>query len=109
MPNYEIKFFRGDYHETKFKFKTYTGPVDKIYFTVRDEERIVRMTKQSDNGIKKEGEYYVIVFEPEDTNNLPFGLVMVYDIEIMVNGKPFTIAKDKFTIDEDVTRPTEEV
>lgn len=109
MGKFEIKFFRGDDHETKFKFTKYNGPVDKMYFTVRDEERIVRMTKQLDNGITKDGEYYVITFVPDDTNSLPFGLIMLYDIEIIVNGKTYTIAKDMFTVDEDVTRPTEEV
>lgn len=105
----EIKFFRGDYHQTKFKFKTYKGPIDKMYFTVKCEERVVRIAKKLDDGITKDGDYYVITFEPEDTNNLPGGITMVYDIEIFVNDKPFTICKDKFTIDEDVTRPSEEV
>lgn len=104
-----IQFFRGNYHQVKFKFKSYTGDVNKIYFTVKCEERLVRIAKNLDNGITKDGEWYVITFLPEDTNDLSIGLDMIYDIEILINDKPFTIAKGAFVLEEDITRPTEEV
>lgn len=105
----EIKFFRGDDHLVKFKFKTYTGPIDKIYFTVKDENREVRLHKWLGNGISKEDDYYVITFIPKDTDDLPYWLKLTYDIQIEIEGKKYTIAKDKFTLEEDITRPAEEV
>ena len=105
----EIKFFRGDYHEVKFKFKSYTGDVNKVYFTVKCEERLVRIAKSLDKGITKDGEWFIITFLPDDTNNLSIGLDMIYDIQIIINDKPLTIAKGAFVLEEDVTRPAEEV
>ena len=106
----EIKFFRGNFHQTKFKFKNFTKNLDKVYFTVRCENRELRLAKRLGAGIEKEGEYYVITFKPDDTNDIPCWLKMTYDIEIFVDkDKPLTVAKDRFILEEENTRPTEEV
>ena len=104
-----INFMRGDNHQVKFKFKTFTGSIDKMYFTVKCERKIVRVAKKLNEGIELVDGYYVITFVPEDTNELMCGIDMIYDIEIIVNGEKYTIAKDKFILEEDVTTPAEEV
>ena len=105
----EIKFFRGDDHLVRFRFTKYKGPIEKMYFTVKDNLRNVILTKYLDNGITKEDDWYVITFIPSDTDNLPFWDELTYDIQIIVNGKKHTIKKDVFNLEEDITRPAEEV
>ena len=106
----EIKFFRGNFHQTKFKFKNFNKELSRVYFTVRCENRELRIAKSLGNGIEKQDEYYVITFKPEDTNDIPCWLDMTYDIEIFLDKeKPFTVAKDRFILEEENTRPTEEV
>lgn len=106
----EIKFFRGNYHQIRFKFKTYTGTPEKIYLTVRCEKGYKQLHKRLGNGIELVDDWYVITFLPEDTNDIDCSLDMTYDIEIVVdNKKPFTIKKDKFTLLEENTRPEDEV
>ena len=107
--NLEIKFMRGDNHYIQFKFKDFLQEVDFVYFTVRDNLDRVILTKKSGDGIEYDGEYYVISILPEDTNKLnKFLDKMVYDIEIMIAGEKFTVAKDRFIIEKDVTTPSEE-
>ena len=99
----DIKFFRGDFHQTKFRFKSYKGPIDKMYFTVKDSNRQVQLTKKLNDGITKEGDWYIITFLPEDTNELPYWLDMIYDIEIFIGEtKPITVVKAAFDLEEDV-------
>lgn len=107
--NYKIKFFRGDDHKVAFTFTKYNGPIDKMYFTVKDEARKVMLQKTLDNGITKDGDSYIVTFKPSDTDKMDFWLKMIYDIEIIVNGSKHTIAKDEFILEEDITTPAEEV
>lgn len=107
-----IEFFRGDNHQVKFKFKSYTGQVDKMYFTARDKNREVKITKSLGNGITKEGEYYIINFTPSDTNifeQIIDRLVLIYDIEVIIADETYTIAKDKIILEEDITKAEQEV
>lgn len=105
----KIKFFRGNDHEVKFKFKTFTGTVDKMYLTTRCEKRIARLRKSLGNGITKDDEWYTVTFVPADTNDIDCSLKMTYDIEIIVNGKTYTVKKDRFILLEENTRPEDEV
>lgn len=105
----KISFFRGDDHQVQFKLKNFTATIEKMFFTVKCKEKILRIQKKLNDGIEFDGEYYVISFVPEDTNNLGCYLKMVYDIQIEVGGKKITIIKDEFEILEDVTTPKEEV
>ena len=110
-----MEMIRGD--EFKFKFKrqtrdgqTITERPQKMYITFKygDEKKEI-FQKTLDNGITFDGEYYHVVIEPEDTNNLPFGTI-VYDIEIIKeNGKPKTIKVDEMEIKEEVTFACNEV
>lgn len=105
----KIKFFRGNDHEIKIRFKTFTGELEKMYLTVRCEKGVKRLQKTLSNGITKENDYYIIKFIPEDTNNVDCSLNMTYDIKIIVDGKRKTIAKDFFVLDEENTRLEDEV
>lgn len=104
-----ISFYRGDDHKVRFKFKNFTGAIDKMFFTVKDTNRVARIKKQLDNGISFYEGYYCIEFSPEDTDELPCYLDMIYDIEIIVGGEKKTVAKGKFILEEDVTTPDCEV
>lgn len=105
----DISFYRGDDHKVRFKFKNFTGTIDKMFFTVKCTNRQPRIKKNLDNGISRDGEYYVIEFSPADTDDLPCYLDMIYDIEIIVGGEKKTVAKGKFILEEDITTPDCEV
>lgn len=105
----DISFYRGDDHKVRFKFKNFTGTIEKMFFTVKDGNRQVKIKKNLNSGISHDGEYYCIEFSPADTDDLPCYLDMIYDIEIIVGGEKKTVAKGKFTIEEDVTTPDCEV
>lgn len=104
-----IKFFRGNDHEVKFRFKNFTGTIEKMYFTVKCAAGKVRLQKTIGNGIEKVDDWYVITFVPADTNDIQCYLKMFYDIEIVVGGKVKTVAKNSFVLEEKVTRPEDEV
>lgn len=104
-----IEFFRGDNYELKFKFKNFSGKVDMIYFTVKCQNGIKRIQKKLNDGIKFADDYYIVSFEPKDTDKLPCSLNMAYDIEVIIAEKKYTVAKNKFILDEDITRPSDEV
>lgn len=100
-----ISFFRGNDHEVKFKFKTFTGAIEKMWLTVKCQQKIKRLQKTLGNGIELVNGYYVVTFVPKDTDELPCDLELVYDIEIQTGGKIFTAAKNTFEVKEDVTTP----
>lgn len=105
----KISFYRGDDHLVKFRFPNFNGVIEKIYLTVKCVDKKVILQKKLNDGIELENGYYVVTFIPEDTNKLPCYLKMVYDIEIITNGKKTTVIKDDFEIKEDVTLPEDEV
>ena len=83
-----------------------------MYFTARDKNREVRIKKSLGNGIIKEGEYYIINFTPSDTNifeQIIDRLILIYDIEVIIAGETYTIAKDKIILEEDITKAEQEV
>ena len=103
-----IQFIRGDNHQVRFKFKTFTGVIEKMYFTVKCQLDRPRIQKKLGDGIEYKDGYYTITFVPKDTDELICDTPMKYDIEIIVNGEKYTIAKDKFILEEDITTPKEE-
>lgn len=105
----QISFFRGDDHQVRFNFKDKSVNPEKVFFTVKCEKGIVRMQKQLNQGITFEEGYYYITFIPADTEKLSCELNMTYDIQIIVQGKKYTVAKDDFIIEEDITTPDCEV
>lgn len=102
----DITFYRGDHHKTKFKFKNFTGKIEKMFFTVKCKNKYPRIKKNLDNGITLMNDgYYCISFTPKDTNELACDLEMKYDIEIITGGEIKTVAVGNFILKEDVTTP----
>jgi hypothetical protein len=104
-----ISFFRGDDHQEKFRFKTFAGNVEELYFTVKCKNKYPRIKKKIGNGIELIEGWYYITFLPSDTDNLSCDLEMEYDIEIVTGGKKYTVQKGTFTLEEDITTPDCEV
>lgn len=105
----EIQFFRGDNKQVKFRFKNFTGKVDEVFFTVKCENKIPRIKKKLNNGIELADGWFCINFEPTDTDELECNQRMKYDIEIIFEGKKYTVQTGRFILKEDVTTPDCEV
>lgn len=105
----EISFFRGDDHEERFRFKTFTGSIEEIYFTVKSLSGYPKIKKKLNDGITLKDGWYHITFVPKDTNDLECTTQMVYDIQIVTGGLKYTVQKGKFILEEDVTTPDCEV
>lgn len=94
-----IKFYKGDSHETSFRFKNYDGKVDNVFFTVKDLNKNIKISKELGKGITLEDGWYHIHFEPKDTENLKCEK-MIFIIKINVEGSIYTVHTDKFDLDE---------
>lgn len=94
-----IKFYKGDSHETSFRFKSYDGEVDNVFFTVKDLNKNIKISKELGKGITLEDGWYHIYFEPKDTENLKCEK-MIFIIKINIKGSIFTVHTDKFDLDE---------
>ena len=105
----DISFTRGDDHQIKFKFKNFTGTIEKMWFTVKCKNKYVRVQKKLGDGIELIDGKYVVTFVPKDTEGLFCDIEMVYDIQIITGGKKYTVLKGEFILDEDVTTPDCEV
>lgn len=104
----DIRFIRGDDHEERFRFKTFNGEIEQIYFTVKNKMKLAKIKKKLNDGIILKDGWYHLIFTPKDTD----GLVreeMIYDIEIITNGLKYTVQKGRFILEEDVTTPDCEV
>lgn len=104
-----ISFYRGDNHKVRFKFKSFTGTIEDMFFTVKCKNKYPRIKKRLNDGITQDGEWYCIVFKPEDTDKLSCDLEMTYDIQIIFEGEKYTIQKGNFVLEEDITTPDCEV
>lgn len=94
-----IKFYKGDNHETSFRLKNFDGAIENVFFTVKDNNKNVKITKELGKGITYNNGWYNIMFEPKDTENLSCEK-MIYVIKILVNGLLYTIHTNKFDLDE---------
>lgn len=104
-----IRFFKGNDHQTEFKFPKFNGEISEIYFTVKCMTGTKRIQKKLNHGITLENGYYVITFVPDDTKDISCDLDMKYDIKIITGGKKYTVIKDKFILDDVVTDIEDEV
>ena len=110
-----MKMRRGDTKKFKFQRKDKNQNVimvepDKIYVTFKfGSEETPLFQKTIDNIIFNETTgYYHVTINPEDTNNLPFG-ILKYDIEIIVAGNVKTIYVGELELLEEVTFASNEV
>lgn len=104
-----ISFFRGNSHQEKFRFKSFTGKVDNIFFTVKCAEKKVRIKKKLNDGIELIDGWYYLKFVPSDTDELECNERMDYDITIIVRGEKYTVQKGVFLLKENITTPDCEV
>lgn len=104
-----ISFYRGDNHREKFRFKSFKGNIDNVFFTVKCKNRIPRIKKKLNDGIEFKEGWYCIEFIPSDTDELECNQEMVWDIEIIVNGEKYTVKTGTFLLKEDITTPDCEV
>lgn len=112
-----ITIIRGDSKTFKFKRKNTSNEVitakpDKMYITFKRNSvsKDVLFQKTLDDGIEYDSTtyYYSFTINPEDTDNLSYG-VYDYDIEIITNNKKKTILVDKLKITKEVTFTENEV
>ena len=104
-----IEYIRGDSHYIQIKFKSYDGRIDKMFFTVRQDETLRKIIKSLDNGIElKEDGSYIITLNPEDTNSMTPEYEYKYDIEIIIDDFVKTIALGNMILEQDQTLPNDE-
>ena len=77
-------------------------------FRLYGDEKEPLFQKTLDNGITFDSEYYHVVINPEDTNDLPFSK-LAYDIEIISDNKVKTIYVGELELTKEVTFACNEV
>lgn len=108
--NKNIKMYRGNSYNLKITVKNYDHELDKIYFTVRDDNDNVKIAKNLTDGITKitdENAYRLFLF-PNDTENLEIEDYK-YDIEIQAGNFVATKVTGKFVLKEEQTRKEQEI
>ena len=109
-----MEMVRGDTFRFKFKRKTNNGEIiidlpQKMYITFKyGDEKEPLFQKTLDNGITFDSEYYHVVINPEDTNDLPFSK-LAYDIEVINGDKVKTIYVGELELTKEVTFACNEV
>ena len=104
-----MEMVRGDTFHFKFKRKTKSGETiidlpQKMYITFKyGDEKEPLFQKTLDNGITFDNEYYHVVINPEDTNDLPFSK-LVYDIEVINEDKVKTIYVGELELTKEVDK-----
>ena len=104
----EIKFIRGDNHQVRFRFTNFEGNIEKMFLTVKCKNKYPRIRKKLNKGIVYNDGWYYVEFVPTDTEWLDCS-EMAYDIEIVTGSKKYTVLKDRFVLEEDITTPDCEV
>ena len=111
----DISMTRGDTKEERFQIKDSSGTVldlevNEMYITFKesyDDEEFLFQKKLSTGDITKSSTYYYFTIEPEETDDLDYG-VYVFDIEIIYSNKKKTIGKGNLTLTQEVTWATNE-
>lgn len=121
-----MQFRRGDTFRFKFQrldiekqVLTQTNSPAQIYFTVKYnthqtnvcfQKTLIEDSEASNNTITFDStdNYYHIIIEPEDTNNLPFGNY-IYDIEVITDNYKKTVSVGILTLLEEVTFASNEM
>lgn len=105
-----IKMYRGNSYNLKISVLNYEKELDKIYFTVRDDNDNVKIAKNLTDGITKitDENAYRLFLVPEDTENLEIESYK-YDIEIHAGDYVATKVTGKFVLMEEQTRKEQEI
>lgn len=109
-----IEIIRGDTCPFSFKRRdknndVITEPADKLYFTIKQSYQTdeVLIQKTIDDMSFDDGTYRFVI-EPEDTNDMEYG-IYVFDIEVITDEYKQTIARGQIRISEEVTFQEDEV
>lgn len=94
----KISFIKGNDHEEIFRFKSFTGSIEEVFFVVTDDSDKIVISKKLNDGIKAEDGRYRIIFTPDDTKNLDYDVPMNYGIAIITNGLRYTILDGDFRL-----------
>lgn len=107
----DFEFPRGDTKLFKFQLKDKNGEIinlstgDKLYFTVKKTTKstTVVFQKTLSNGIVKDGDYYKVTIQSDDTAQLGYG-DYAYDIELKsAEGVVKTLTLGTITLTDEVT------
>ena len=71
--------------EYEIEIQDYSGPIDKMIFSVQDVLGNVIFKKSLGNGIEKEDNNYILSIKPEDTKNMNILYTYKYFLEIIIN------------------------
>lgn len=105
-----IAFIRGDNHRAVFEISDYEGEIKKAWLTVKNENGEVLIKKNTKNGgIIKEGNAYIVLFDPNDTDGFNTKIEMEYDFQVLIDGEKYTVQIGKFKLTKDITTPDCEV
>lgn len=109
-----IEIIRGDTCPFSFTRRDKDGnviidPAEKLYFTIKEKytSTDILVQKTIDDMTFDEGTYRFVI-EPNDTNELKYG-VYVYDLEVITGEYKQTIARGTIKISEEVTFQEDEV
>lgn len=118
MTNVLFEFYRGDTYSRDFSITGYKSPIDKIFFTVKENENDKKFVLQKtlENGItllEEDGDskIYNILIDAQDTDDLKPDYDYPLDIEIHTNEEPVikrTIVTGTLRLTTDITRPINE-
>lgn len=106
-----MEIIRGDTKYFKFQRHYCGGDVitelpDKMFFTMKYdsnmEDYLIQKTLNYGIQFNPDDNYYYLIFNPSDTDNLIYG-DYYYDIEIIKGSYKQTIAKGKITITDEYT------
>lgn len=104
----QITMPRGDLRPIEFQVNLQKVPYtefDEIYFTVKktvsNKEFVIQKTL-SGGDIVLDGTSYTFNIEPEDTDNLDYG-IYVFDIELIKTGEIKQTSVGQFTLTSEVT------
>lgn len=93
-----IKYYKGDDHELRFKIKNFTRVFDEVIFVVKDTYGSVLIEKSLGKGIEYKNGWYHVVLLPDDTSSLSTKN-MTYDIIVKTNELTFTVNRGNFKIE----------
>ena len=86
-----IEFPRGDYKSLSITITGYSGKIEELYFTVKENANSskVVLQKKIGDGIEYSDEIkkYVLKFEPSDTDNLEMNKIYGFDFEVLAEHK----------------------
>lgn len=106
----DINFTKGDSYSLLIEIDTSITDIINVFFTVKDTNKQVAISKSLNNGITLENNIILLSLKPVDTDDLVSGYKYNYDIQLNYNiDDKLTILKGKFKLDGETTETDNEV